>query len=360
MSVVIPTYGRPDKLRRCLESLAAQETSRSFEVVVGVDGGSSDPAAFAVISAAAAGVLGGRARCEAFEKLGLIALRKRFVERARGRLLVSLNDDVYASPGLVEAHAEAHDGPGSPVVVTGPAPWRPVNEPTAFDAVVHRTDLVFFAPAKPPAPGPFVVGYRDCYGLNLSAQTSLVREVGGFPDLRDAYGYDDIELAYRLQNAAGCRAVHHPGAAVTHDHRMTPADVMRREYLLGRSAWAYADLNPAFAMDLFGRDIRTPDELAFSVSLLRQGHADAVRIERAMLDLGSAPGDAIDAAVLRFIAEGWRGLKRYLWRWGLLDACASFPSRWSLLRDLDAAPHDPGPCDPGPCDPGPREAASST
>lgn len=335
VSVVIPTYGRPEKLRRCLEHLARQETRRTFEVVVGVDGGAEDAQGVDAITAFAERTLGRACRVMPFEKLGYIAVRHRLVGLAKGEVLLSLNDDSYASPGLIESHASVHDRLGPErCVVTGPAPWERVEEPTLFDRVVQQTDLVFFrAPEEATSSDGPAVGYRDVYGLNMSAATALVRGVGGFPDVRDAYGYDDIELAFRLQRDAGCRLVYNPAAAVTHDHRMSPADVMRREYLLGRSAWVYAGLNGAFAEDVFGRDIRSDEEVSFCEVFMRQGRGDAERIERAMLELDVVPAGEDHDAVVRFVAEGWRGLKRYLWRWGLLDASRGAAERWGLLSE---------------------------
>lgn len=41
VSVIIPTHGRPDKLRRCLDALARQKlaTDVTVETIVAIDGG---------------------------------------------------------------------------------------------------------------------------------------------------------------------------------------------------------------------------------------------------------------------------------------------------------------------------------
>lgn len=257
--------------------------------------------------------------------MGLIALRHRMLNMAKGRVFLSINDDTYAEPGLLGEHLAAHAA-GTRRLVAGAARWKPVEQPTLFDDVVQRTGLVFFPPPEGRAPG-----YRDCYGLNMSAPTALALEFGGFPDMRDAYGYDDTELAHRLQRRAGVEIVLAPGAAVVHDHRLTPADVLRREFLLGRSAWAYAGFNPEFARELFGRDVRSADELAYASRMVESERRDAARIERRFIELGEQPGGAHPQWMLETLADSWLLLKRYLWRWGLIDAAEGRPDTWHLL-----------------------------
>ena len=42
--------------------------------------------------------------------------------------------------------------------------------------------------------------------------------------------------------------------------------------------------------------------------------------------------------VLPALSNQWVMLKRYLWRWGLLDQAHDIPERWSLLSDAPS-PH---------------------
>lgn len=320
LSILIPTHNRRAQLLRCLEAIARQSCAGSYEVIVGVDGGEGGIEHGDVPRA-----LASRVRFEAFPKMGLIALRHRMLAMARGRIFLSLNDDVYAEPGLLDAHLAAH-AEGSRRVVAGAAAWKAVESPNLFDRIIEQTGIVFF---PPPRGRPH--GYRDCYGLNMSAPVGLALEFGGFPDVRDAYGYDDTELAYRLHVAGGAEIVFRPDAAVVHDHRMAPRDVLRREYLLGRSAWTYAALNPGFARELFGRDIRAVDELAHARWVLERDRRDAVRAERHFIGLAGHRHDAAPESLLETLADSWLCLKRYLWRWGMTDAADGLAMRWSEL-----------------------------
>lgn len=322
LSILIPTYGRPAKLRACLDALARQSDAGDFEIIVGVDGGD---AGLSDRDVPTPGGLAGRVRFEAFPKIGYIAVRHRLLRQARGRIFLSMNDDAYAEPGLLSAHRAAHDAAGS-AIVAGTARWKSVDRPTLFDEIVQRTGLVFHPPRTDRAPG-----YRDCYGLNFSAPVGLALEFGGFPDLHDAYGYDDIEFAHRLHHRAGAEIGYAPGAAVVHDHRFTPAEVLHREYRLGRSAWAYAGFNPEFARELFGRDVRSPDEVAYARRMVESEKRDADRIERRFIALAQHPGGEQSQRMLETLADSWLLLKRYLWRWGLIDAADERPDRWCPL-----------------------------
>lgn len=322
LSVLIPTYRRPDRLRRCLESLANQKTQASFEIIVGVDGGDG-----AIPDAEIPESIRPHVCVEGYPKIGYIAARRRMLSRARGRIFLSLNDDVYASPDLLQRHIDAHNQ--GLWVVAGTANWKPVHSPTLFDQIVQRTNLIFFHPEtdRPPT-------YRDCYGLNMSAPTAFAREHGGFPDVRDAYGYDDIELAHRLIRSGATLRLE-TAANVIHDHRYAPEEVLKREYLLGRSAWVYAGLNADFSRELFGRDIRSPGELEYAERFIEREARDAARLQSRFLSLGeTAPMSDTPSTqtTLAGLSESWLLLKRYLWRKGLLAAARGETCQWSLLR----------------------------
>ncbi|MCA9312586.1 MAG: glycosyltransferase family 2 protein [Phycisphaerales bacterium] len=331
LSILIPTCDRPDAMRRCLEGLAPECISPDIEILVGLDGPASltpDPVIPASIE--------GKVRPVRLPRSGIIRVRRALLREARGEYVLWLNDDVVAAPGLIADHLAVLEHGGARVV-GGAARWRPVPEPDLFDRLVQSTDLVFFRPVRPEATKPYVTDYRSCYGLNMSFPRALAERAGGVPDLPESYGYDDTELVYRLA-AAGAEVWHAPAAAVVHDHRYRPADVHRREYLLGRAAWHYGHANPAFARDLFRRDIQAEAELAYCREVLRRERRDAERIERSFLDLATRGAEDASDGVLHLLAEHWVLLKRYLWRWGLLDASANRPVTWSLLREVKSAP----------------------
>lgn len=100
VSVVIATRDRPDDLRACLASLAAQRTSRSFEVIV-VD---NHPAS-GITPPVVAEFPGVRLVPET--RPGLSYARNRGIAAARGDIIATTDDDVACSPSWIEELAAA-------------------------------------------------------------------------------------------------------------------------------------------------------------------------------------------------------------------------------------------------------------
>lgn len=336
LSILIPTYARPAAINRCLDALAAQpvlaQASARVEIIVALDG-PPDPTPEPQVPESIQSIT----TITRHDKVGYITLRRAMHHQARGDIILWLNDDSFAQPGLLETHLRVH-AEHTPCVVAGGADWLPIDadqSPDLFDALVQRTDLVFFRQASMDGE-PTPTSYRNCFGLNMSFPRALVDEVGGVPDMPAVYGYDDIELAHRLERG-GATLLHAPAARVTHDHRYRPIDVHRREYLLGQAAWHFARVSPGFAMGLFGRDLTHADTLDYFEQALEQERRDAIRIERSFLANAGIPLDALvdDPAhrdrILSMLAEHWLPLKRYLWRWGLVDASRGRDGGWSTL-----------------------------
>lgn len=103
ISVLVPTYKRPEKLRRCLEAIAAQ-THRDLEVVVVNDGG---PSVQEVVW-----TLGGRIPIhlrEEKENRGHVAARNVALSLASGNLIALCDDDDTYDRDHLESLAGAID-----------------------------------------------------------------------------------------------------------------------------------------------------------------------------------------------------------------------------------------------------------
>ena len=303
-----------------------------FEVVVGLDG--DQPEACAAIAAAWRPMSARALRVIHLPRMGYIAIRRRLLETATGALVISLNDDVEPAPGLVQAHIEAHEHAQRErsvevAIVAGDSPIPRFPGETLFERLVRETGIVFFPwtqDATALNDESHDWGYRHCYGLNFSAPAYALRDVGGFHDLQYTYGYDDIEIAHRLWRRFGSPVLRYAEARAPHWHRFAPRDLLRREYALGQAAHQYALVSPTFAHDLFGRDISTQDELDYARAHCVRERSDAARIEKTFIALNSAPAGAVSGeqaaqeVTLAALAQQWTTVKRFMWRWGLLDA----------------------------------------
>lgn len=214
LSVVIPTRDRRDSLLRLLASLERQTApAGSFEVVV-VDDGGTDGTAAALEALDATFPL----RLVPGAGEGPAVARNAGARAAAYGLVVFLDDDVEASPGLLAAHAAAHaDGAERAVV----GPYFPSHRPTRDPfRILSRNwwEETFAEMARP--------GHRTCYRDLLSGNLSAPRDAflrwGGFDEGFRGVRCEDWELGARLMETcvpivfrADAHAVHHEADTLT-------------------------------------------------------------------------------------------------------------------------------------------------
>jgi glycosyltransferase involved in cell wall biosynthesis len=319
VSVVVPTRGRPDKLGVCLRGLGAQTVSGDeFEVLVSVDGepGGEDAAAARWLP---------RAQVVSGPQRGPGAARNRAVARARGGIVLMLNDDVRPAPDLVERHAEAHRSRRGerPAMVLGAAPWVVPKPDRLLDRLVRDTSMVFFYDRMRDEPERDW-GFRHAWTLNLSVPAAVYREVSGFDEGLPSACYEDLEWGWRVQQRFAAPVLYRPRALVEHDHRYEPAAYLDRERRLGAEAYRLARVSPACARAIFGRDVASPDEVAYSRQFVDRERPAAERLEQSFRGLADMPAAAIDGPLAgrltNLLYEQHLLLKRWHWRLGLLVA----------------------------------------
>jgi peptidoglycan/xylan/chitin deacetylase (PgdA/CDA1 family)/glycosyltransferase involved in cell wall biosynthesis len=220
LSIVIPTRGRPRRLRACIESLVEQtELPEGLELIVVVDG--PDPVTEQMLSSLEPPF---PLQVVVQEHARQAAARNRGVEEARGRYVLFLDDDIVAGERLVAAHLEVLRA-GDRIVGIGRiekvlsrrAPrWARTRQ------TVWRNHYERLAAGRAPR-------FTDCYGGNLSLSRSAFMAVGGFAvDLTVEH---DVEFGYRL-GEAGMTFVHVRDAVAREEDRDTlrrfVADARRR------------------------------------------------------------------------------------------------------------------------------------
>lgn len=358
ISVQIPTRGRPGLLAAAVGALAAQDVRGGlrFEVIVGLDGAQAEAESAARRAWDAAGG-DGRAtlRVVEFPREGHLPIRRAMVSMTDAPLVLFMNDDVVADAGLVAAHVAAHaeaaarcaTGRGAVdggvgglayphgVMVVGDSPWAEVDAAcaaagdgeTVLDRMVRETALIFFFDSLRAGAGERWRdwGFRHFWTLNASAPRRAVEAVGGVRAIPETYGHEDIELAFRLHERLGMPVLFRLEARGVHRHRYGAADVMRREEALGAASWRFARANPAFGAALFGRDVASESELAYSREFVERERRDAERLRADFEALGrmEAGGAGVSEALLGVLSRQFVLLKRWLWRKGLVEAAAA-------------------------------------
>ena len=210
VSVLVPSYGRPDSLSRCLAALGAQ-TRAPDEVVVGVRSG--DNATVAVVEAARATGLSVRVAQTA--AAGVVASMQAALDVATGDVVALTDDDARPFPAWIEGLL-VHFRSAPDVGGVGGRDWQPYERGTAarvgvvqwFGRVIGNHHL---------GAGPA----RDVdvlKGVNCSYRAPLLRAVGFDGRLRGAGAQLYWELGVCLPlRRAGWRLIYDPAVAVDHD-----------------------------------------------------------------------------------------------------------------------------------------------
>ena len=206
LSVVIPTYRRPQLLARCIRSLVAQDPARGVEVLVVVDG--ADPQTEQMLASLSTPF---PLRVIVQEHAQQGAARNRGAREANGRHLLFLDDDVVAEQGLLAAHLAALRADERAVGlgrIDKVLPQRPPRWLRSRQAA-WRSHYDRLAAGREPR-------FTDCYGGNVSLSRTAFLDCGGFAV--DLSPEEDIELGYRLAEA-GLRFVYLDDAVVREEDR---------------------------------------------------------------------------------------------------------------------------------------------
>jgi len=234
LSVVIPTIGRGERLRRALECLERQHASGRFEVVVAVDAAASDedveataeprPYPSRVVRADAAGAAGAR-------NAGL--------RSASAPLVLFLDDDVLADRELIGEHLAWHGrAPEVEVGVLGDVRWASELRVTPFMRWLE--DGIQFD--YPNIEGT-EAGWGRFYTANVSVKRELVERVGGFDERRFPFGHEDLDLAYRMSRH-GFRLLYNRDAGAEHLHPMDLDFWRRRVRRIAASERRFCTVHP--------------------------------------------------------------------------------------------------------------------
>lgn len=222
ISVLIPTYGRPDGIARCLEGLCGLATRGGFEVVV-VDDGS--PVPVPPIAERFAGRLD--LRCVRQENAGPAAARNRAAAEARAPLLALTDDDCLPEEGWLDALQDALVG--APDAVVG---GRTVNAVTGNVYAQAAQDIVTLAYDAAKRSGEH--GFFTSNNLACSAETYA--GLGGFDERFPLAAGEDRDFGLRAK-AAGHALVYAAEAVVRHEHAMDLRGFWRQQRAYGRGAY---------------------------------------------------------------------------------------------------------------------------
>lgn len=225
-SIVIPTYSRPARLKRCLESIARLDRPpHAFEVVVVDDGGKAPLDALIESFCAAINISLIRQ-----SNAGPAAARNRGAASARGEVFVFTDDDCqFAQDYLVKLSCYYATTPEH--LVGG----RTINA---------LTDNLYSASSQLLVDYLFSYYNHGCVPPSFFTSNNLAVPAAGFHELagfdtgfRHAGGEDRHFCDYWV--ARGFKSTYAPDATVYHSHELTLSSFCRQHYVYGRGAFDF-------------------------------------------------------------------------------------------------------------------------
>lgn len=241
-SVVIPTHGRPASVVRALAALGRQSLAAdAYEVIVVVDG--ADEETVDAVRALTTPYL-----CRVLERprAGRAAACNAGIAAASGAVVVLLDDDMEASPRLLDAHLAAQEAADPATAGRAVVGAAPIDVPRDADPFVRYVAEGFEERlARLARPG-YRLEFRDAYTGNFSCRRAVLRSVGGFDEEFAVYGHEDYELALRLL-AADVELVYDSEALARQHYEKRFAAFAADGVERGRTAVLFAEKHPEVA-----------------------------------------------------------------------------------------------------------------
>jgi GT2 family glycosyltransferase len=225
VTVVIPSHGRPQRLRDCLEALAAQTLQEPWDLVV-IDDGSPEP-----LSPDGLGIdshPGWRLIRQA--NAGPAAARNRGVREARGEFIAFTDDDCRPEPAWLEALMRAvRERPGA---LVGGTTINGLPEELFASTSQLIVDLVYEHFNTEPDNAYFLTSN------NILCPRERFVAVGGFDESFPRAGAEDRDFCDRWR-LAEWPIVWRRDACVEHRHSQTFRTFLDLHFRYGRGAHRY-------------------------------------------------------------------------------------------------------------------------
>lgn len=228
LSVIIPTCNRAKILQKTLNAYAQQTAREQILEILVIDDGSTDETSEMVSRLAATCSI--PVLCFRQENKGPAAARNRGIREARGELILLGDDDVIPVPTMVAEHLSWQDRyPDPSIAIVGSIFCSPEVNPTPLMKWWGLNGLRFDPPFMKRGHD---VSWAAGLFLNTSAKVAFFRENGLFDERFRAYGYEDVELGYRLVKK-GLRMIYNPDAIGYHYKQISFSDMCRRVKTMG-------------------------------------------------------------------------------------------------------------------------------
>lgn len=237
ISIIIPTRDRKAILAKTLESFLGQGYPKEKYEIIVVDDGSVDNTEELFTPEGEYGVT---VKYFRQPQRGPAAARNLGIKNAAGEIILIVNDDAIAEPGLIEEHINWHRRyPQEYIGVLGFLTWSKELEITPF---MHWLEC-----GGPQFDYSQIQGidatWKRFWACNVSLKKAFLLDAGLFNEEFPYAAWEDIELGYRL-HLKGFKLVYNRKAAAYHYHQTTLESAKEQMVRHGRNAALLADKVP--------------------------------------------------------------------------------------------------------------------
>ena len=239
LTIIIPTYNRAEILGRCLEHLSEQ-TCQDFQIIV-VDDGSTDNTKEVATS-----------RSFRFQNYKYIHqknqgqgnARNNGLKHALGNIILFIGDDILLERTALQEHVLMHKKhPEIRVAVLGLVLWHPEVNVTGFMKWLTSGKDGGTQFAYDLLEGKEEADYNFFYTSNISIKKKLLEKHKSDPDFH-SYGWEDIELGYRLTKEENLKLYFNKDAVGYHHHEINEKSLANRMRSIGRSSRIFHEKHP--------------------------------------------------------------------------------------------------------------------
>jgi glycosyltransferase involved in cell wall biosynthesis len=231
-SIIIPAYKRPQALKTTLQAVFSQTRKLDDIEIIIIDDSPEGEAEGVVQSIEKKCAI----RYVKNPKKGRSQARNEGVKHAKGEIILFIGDDIVASPDWLETHLQFHqEKSGVNDVVIGFTTWYPELPISRYMCWLENG-------------GPLLKfkGLRDgeetdvyhFYTGNISLKKKFL-EKEKFNEDFDLYGWEDVELGYRLKKKHNLKIWYAAKAVAYHNHLYQEEDLKKYAKNLGYSAFLF-------------------------------------------------------------------------------------------------------------------------
>lgn len=187
---------------------------------------------------------------------GASKARNHAYEYATGEIIIFTGDDIFPSVDFVNNHYETYLKNGENFATLGRIEWRDGIEMNHL--MKHITDIgceqFGFVGMKPYE----IIDFRHFYTSNISVSRKKLQELDCLFDTTfKKYGFEDIELGYRLFKK-GVNIFYNPSILCFHDHVYNSVDKFcNRQLSAGEELNTFKKLNPELSSDEIKIDLES-------------------------------------------------------------------------------------------------------